>query len=647
MEWLQLTIMFAIASVHSVATSTTEECACSLILALPNLHDSGPVPSWERGVEIVRGAQIAKEKININNESKCHLELIEVGTGNCGTADNFSLFKELITIIRHRNNFTANHPCLKVPIVLVSCNIEIIQYVISLSSEEMIKESSKFAIKSAYKYMPTMVRSAAEPLIRALFKFMKSQNWKKLGIITETNGDYFSHTAEQVYIKAKEDSNIEVIAYQQFQANKRINLIQNPSKITLLSASLKTTVDILCSAYEENAVWPKYVWILHSYLLEDINSIDATCSISRALENVIFIRQQISDSDEDHNYTNPYSVALYNSVWISIHNLISIGEEQMLISHDVIEVTQVRSATEIPLVDINGSDLNFLDDRIKGVIISDDFEMRVDGASIGYTIIFSIGIILVFVFVTIMLIGYTYFRNEPEVKSTSFTLTLLMFLGCYLNLIMLIFLLYYHQPIFLPEATLDTLCVILPWINVLGLSMPLIIATVLVKLIRVYHIFNRVQAKIIGKQSSDFVLALYVMLILLPLIIILMIWTIVDPFRSTYRPSPQSGFIQKTCFSKYINVWLTLLVLYMVSLFLVLAIVAIKTRKIRQKNFKDTKKINIFIFCLFFDILLPLSFWRLLGSLGTSTRHYISVIPFYFGHFGIVLLCQLASAHRT
>ena len=635
MEWLQLTIMFAIASVHSVATSTAEECACSLILALPNLHDSGPVPSWERGVEIVRGAQTAKENI-----SKCHLELIEVSTGNCGTADNFSLFEELITVIRHRMNFTANHPCLKVPIVLVSCNIEIIQYVISLSSEEMIKESSKFAIKSAYKYMPTMVRSAAEPLIRALFKFMKSQNWKKLGIITETNGTYFSHTAEQVYIKAKEDSNIDVIAYQQVQANKRINLIQNPSKITLLSTSLETTVDILCSAYEGNTVWPKYVWILHSYLLEDIKSIDATCSISRALENVIFIRQQI---DEDSSYTNPYSIALHNVVWISVRQLfnLSIGEEQRLISHDVIEVTQVRSATEIALADINGSDVNFLDDRIKEVEISDEFEMRFEGASTGYTVIFSIEIIIGFLFVTIMLIGYVYFRNEPEVKSTSFMLSLLIFLGCYLNLLFLLFLLYFHQPIPIPEATLNAICGLFPWISGLGISIALVIATVLVKLARVYHIFNRVTAKPMGKQSSDFVLAGYVLLILLPMIVILMTWIITDRFKITYQPSSQAGFTQKQCLSDHLTIWLPLLVIYIILLFLVLAIVAVKSRKIRQINFKDTKKVNMFVFCLFFDILLPLSFWWLLGNLGTSVPYYIGAIPLHIGHFGIVLLCQL------
>ena len=259
----------------------------------------------------------------------------------------------------------------------------------------------------------------------------------------------------------------------------------------------------------------------------------------------------------------------------------------------------------------------------------------------GYTVIFSIEVVIGFVFVTIMLMGYVYFCNEPEVKSTSFMFSLLIFLGCYLNLTFLLFLLCFHQPVMISEDTLNAICGIFPWISGLGISIALIIAAVLVKLARVYHIFNRVTAKPMGKQSSDIVLAGYVLLILLPMIIILMSWMIADRFKITYQPSSQIGFTQKQCLSNHLIVWLPLLVLYVVLLFLVLATVAIRTRKIHQKNFKDTKKVNMFIFCLFFDILLSLSFWWLLENLGTSVPFYIAAIPLHLGHFGIVLLCQM------
>jgi hypothetical protein len=101
--------------------------------------------------------------------------------------------------------------------------------------------------------------------------------------------------------------------------------------------------------------------------------------------------------------------------------------------------------------------------------------MRFEGASTGYTVIFSIEIIVGFVFLTIMLICYVYFRNEPEVKSTSFTLSLLIFLGCYLNLIFSLLLLYFHQTILIPEDTLNAICGLFPWISGLGIPITLIV----------------------------------------------------------------------------------------------------------------------------------------------------------------------------
>ena len=81
----------------------------------------------------------------------------------------------------------------------------------------------------------------------------------------------------------------------------------------------------------------------------------------------------------------------------------------------MIEVTQVQNDTEIPIVEINGSNVTYTDDEIKEVIISDDFQMKFEGASTGYTVIFSIEIVLGFAFVTIMLIGYIYFYYFPMI----------------------------------------------------------------------------------------------------------------------------------------------------------------------------------------------------------------------------------------
>ena len=131
------------------------------------------------------------------------------------------------------------------------------------------------------------------------------------------------------------------------------------------------------------------------------------------------------------------------------------------------------------------------------------------------------------------------------------------------------------------------------------------------------------------------------MLILSPLIVILITWTVVDRFKVIFRPSSRSGFIQRQCLSNHLAIWLPLLVLNVVVLFLVLMIVALKSRHICEKHFRHTRRVNMFIFGLFFNIVISLSYWWLLENLGTSMPLYIAGIPLHIGHFGIVLLCQL------
>lgn len=641
MEWLQLAVFtVAIALLHTKQVAS--ESACKLIVALPSQYDSEPIPSWERGLEIFSDVRIVSEKIR--NISKRQLNLTEVKIGHCGAAKNFGILFEHI-FLSSAVQLMNSTQCLG--IVGLSCN-DAFHAIIQPSPS--IHESLKVGIETAL--IPSEVKPAATQLVRALIKLMKSLNWQKLGIITETDDTYFSRTADTVYKEAKNDPDIDIITFRQLQVNERVRSTRNASKITFVSASLKTTSDILCSAYEQNAVWPVYIWILHSYFLEDvIEGTKALCSISKALENVIFIRRTMSNIVRYHHgyegqkeSTNPYSIVIKNLVWTTAQTLLQLEVNNYDPTFlNIIEVIQIRNSTELHLVDINDSHVTFLDDNIKEVVIADEFDVLFEGASTGYTIIFSITIAVGAVFVTIMLIGYIYFRKEAEVKSTSFVLSLLIFFGCYLNLIFMSFLLYFHQPILISENILNAICGILPWISGLGISITLIIATLFVKLARVYHIFNRASSNLkpIGKQCSDILLAGYVLLILLPMIVILITWMMVDRYKITYQPSSQYGFIQKQCLSNHLSVWLPLLVLYVVSLFIALVTIAIRSRKIRQEHFKDTKKVNMFIFCLFFDILLPLSFWWLLGNLGTSVPYYIAAIPLHLGHFGIVLLCQL------
>ena len=623
-----------------------------LHVALPSqfLVEEGSA-SWERVTEVLPGVQIAVE--NIKQFCECDLQLVYSIVPCVVSTPGFLFFEQLFEQLR---NALLGESVTAVGVVGILCNADNFQLFLNSSLAE---DDVRQLLSAAISFPKPIVTETL--LITSLFQLMKSFNWKNIGIVTENRDTYFSRTAETLYSEAVNNPDVDVTTYQLIKLHRGVTQIQNISKITFLSASLSNTVETLCMAYEKKYVWPNRVWVLHSYLLDDLLSVKASCPVTKALENVLIIRKQTANNLLHYNGSrddfsgqwsllsnssrpiNPYAVALHNLVWETALeldlNCSSVTNGSKSRQNDTrIEVVQVKNGTsEIPIATLtsNTTTIHYI------IEISDKLTLQFAGASSGYTIIFSIMIVADFIFVTAMLICYVYFRQEPEVKSTSYLLSLLIFLGCYLNVVFLSLLLYFHQPFFISDNVLNTICAILPWVSGLGLATALIVATILVKLIRVYHIFSKFSAGPLGRMSSDILLAFYVVLILSPLILILVIWALVDRFKITFRPAPQEGFIQKQCISDHLSIWLPLLVLYTLVLLLALVIIAIRSRKIRENNFKDTKKVNMFIFCLFFDIILPLSFWWLLENLGTSVTLYIAAIPLHLGHTGIILLCQL------
>ena len=100
-------------------------------------------------------------------------------------------------------------------------------------------------------------------------------------------------------------------------ANLRINV--NPGLVSPL----------LCEAYENGLIWPKYVWILHSYRLDVIVSHNPgeECDRQSILKGVIIFqltnKELTSESGTDEQVSarsglrelNPYTNLLYDSVW--------------------------------------------------------------------------------------------------------------------------------------------------------------------------------------------------------------------------------------------------------------------------------------------------------------------------------------------
>ena len=164
--------------------------------------------------------------------------------------------------------------------------------------------------------------------------------------------------------------------------------------------------------------------------------------------------------------------------------------------------------------------------------------------------------------------------------------------------------------------------------------------TLLVKTFRIYHIFHRPSVSALSKQCSDTYLTMYVMLILSPLLLIHIVWTVVDPYLGYIKISTELNVIthQKQCKSTYAILWYALLTVYMTTIFLILTTVAFKTRKIKKSHFKDTKKVTILVVCYFLDIIVTLTSWRILY---TAVNAYLAAIVLHMGHFSALMLTQM------
>ena len=105
-----------------------------------------------------------------------------------------------------------------------------------------------------------------------------------------------------------------------------------------------------------------------------------------------------------------------------------------------------------------------------------------------------------------------------------------------------------------------------------------------------------------------------------------------------FHRAPQLCWIEINCNSDYEFIWFALQLSYFFLLSAAITIVAVKSRKIRNANFKDPKKINLFIFLLFIIVICTFSYWNILLYTGFDL---ISEVTLYVGHMLVAFLCHI------
>lgn len=217
-------------------------------------------------------------------------------------------------------------------------------------------------------------------------------------------------------------------------------------------------------------------------------------------------------------------------------------------------------------------------------------------------------------------------RRRPEIKSTSVYLSLIILTGCFFLLSSPILLTVQRMFHIASPAAYLTLCLLEFWLFVDGIY--IILVTLLIRLLRIFRVFRAHHST--GKYWSDKYLLLYIALIFTPMLLLNIIKAVVDPFyldnssktfMSTARP-PYVLLVSK-CSSNSLDTWVALASLLVGVVMVAVIFLAIQTRHIKRKHFKDTKKVNMFIFSVCINYAVFISMWFILLAVGLDIGAYL------------------------
>ena len=479
--------------------------------------------------------------------------------------------------------------------------------------------------------------------IETIVSFIDEWKWSRIGLIRDDTL-YYQYAAELLYTKLAGASKT---ITPNFTVRRSIDHFLKQVReygtfIFVLCMRTENALLLLKEAQELGYSWPEYAWIVFS-----IDSDPDT--FAGSLEGTFVTRDY---SGIETNNILKTKLICSNSGTLSFNislpgmaSIVKFSKGKRLSNISVVQlVNSSEKELEIAYYDPELKQLNVIHNLSASgniphgttvILEFVDSTARIATVLVAFTSIVA--------FVTIILACYIYFRNEPEIKATSFSVSLSMFLDCYLVLLFVPFLLIESQPDGFLGINGDITCRILAILCGIAVPSVLILAALFIKMLRVYAIFmNPYSYK--QKFFSDAFLFLYISLILLPTVLILIVWMALDPSKNTSIIVTQKShlLLLERCESKHTVVWIGLLFLYTFSVIMALAILAFRSSKIRYKNFKDTKATNAFTFLTIFSIIIGLMYWFFFRALEPSFSNIVNIfIPLCLSHLAFPLLCQV------
>lgn len=125
-----------------------------------------------------------------------------------------------------------------------------------------------------------------------------------------------------------------------------------------------------------------------------------------------------------------------------------------------------------------------------------------------------------------------------------------------------------------------------------------------------------------------------------PNAVVSVIWATADPYTSKVVVAERNGVLHTSveCVSEHTIKWLLLSLLYIVIISIPLVTFAVLTRKIKYRDFKDTKKISMLSFVVLFTSAITLLYWYAFRIIGADVLFFDAVLQ--SGHYCVILECQ-------
>ena len=624
---------------------------------IPTVHLLALVPPGlspnHGGEELISAAQLAVEKINMRNDilPGYRLELVPANAETC----NQSLVTEApVNFVRHVTSGDLNI----VGVVGLVCST-VTQAISPLAGRPGIDllqisagaTSPVFSSKEEYPRLYRMISSSAV-YNDAVLALMATFQWRRIGVVQDTI--LIQHTTAANDFVAKR-AEFELVflgdVSPAFPTSPIQSLLRKRARIVYASVTASEACELLCESYKLQMNlrhWLGFVWIFHDLSLEDLMNGTEKCTneeILRALDGAFLLQYRFEPNPNTtlvsgqtyseylmelqrrlgRTWQNQHTNSMHDSIWafaLALNN--SLSEEFENASESILVERNLRSinfsgalgriafngdrevVTEVDIHHVRGSEViyaghynpltgNLTVQLSPGSIPMDDFEDVVVLISIAFPIVTLVIAAALLVFTTVVLVLFLYYWNKPSIKATSPHLSALILSGCYIV---------YIGTLIAGAREIDTtffgrMCQAEIWFTATGIQ--LIYSTLLVRLLRVYRIFFYKVFEMPGKMWSNGALVAMVFIPVSVTIILLIVWTIVDPVP-TDLPIPLSEQgndfprVTAACGGNFAQ-WTGAIVFGVNgSIIVAVTILGILTRKVQMDSFKDSKEVNLFVF---------------------------------------------------